>query len=343
MSGGTGAQLMTMAEFLTVRGDTAGGTAPDNADRGGFARQPIEPQLGEGYCDAVWLAEDLFAYIADGQMHQDLSETMDGDGWGAFHVRLRGRSTDSIGRTTRIERQPGTFATVVYPRGVERTETHLARERFCSLAVAFRPSALHALGLGDTSGFPQTLRDFIAGRPADFFYQAAPLTAPLAAVARDVIATDLTGRLRRLYIEAKAMELVCIALQQLATSAANDARMQVRISPADQERLRAVKAHVDAASGDIPDLARLGRMFSLNRNKLVYGFKAMFGHGVFEYSRQCRLEYARSLLLDSCESITDIALRAGYEHPSSFTRAFQLQFGHSPRCARNSKVTRGKQ
>lgn len=136
------------------------------------------------------------------------------------------------------------------------------------------------------------------------------------------------------------MELLCLAWQQAASGATTADRSQVRLTAADRERLHAVRAHVETKQGDIPGLARLSRLFGLNRNKLVYGFKTLFGQSVFEFSRQQRLGYARSLLLESSLSVTEVALRAGYENPSSFTRAFQLEFGHSPRCTRRGVPSR---
>lgn len=327
--------LMALTELLPAPPDFRAGEGTQTRPNLYVGREWVQPELGEGYSEVTWLSPDLFVFIADTMMHDGLIETMDGDGWAAFHLRVRGRSTDRIGRATQVAREPGTFATVIYPQGVERSETHQARERYTSVAVAFRPAAMHALALAETPHLSGDVREFVAGKPMKFSYQFAPMSAAMSTLARDVTACELTGRLRQLYIESKAMELVCLALQTLAEPS-DRARAMVRISVTDKERLRAVRAHLDAASGDTPSLASLGRKFGLNRNKLVYGFNALFGQGVFEYWRQRRLSYARALLLDSSLPITEIALRAGYESPSSFTRAFVTQFGHSPRCARRS-------
>ena len=70
-------------------------------------------------------------------------------------------------------------------------------------------------------------------------------------------------------------------------------------------------------------------------NLSVYEFRRIFsfvaGISVSEYIRRRRLSVAASELLTSSCSVTDLALKYGYETPSSFTRAFKEFHGVSPR------------
>lgn len=52
------------------------------------------------------------------------------------------------------------------------------------------------------------------------------------------------------------------------------------------------------------------------------------------YLLRQRLDRAEKLLPDLLLSITEIAYRCGFEHPSSFSRAYRAAFGRSPREAR---------
>jgi AraC family transcriptional regulator len=59
-------------------------------------------------------------------------------------------------------------------------------------------------------------------------------------------------------------------------------------------------------------------------------FTGLVGEGPAEYVRRLRLERAAHQLATTKESVGDIARRAGYAKPESFTRAFEARFGRSP-------------
>jgi len=60
-------------------------------------------------------------------------------------------------------------------------------------------------------------------------------------------------------------------------------------------------------------------------------FKKNFSVCFSDYLNMYRLEKAKSLLLKSELSVTDIAYEVGYESPSYFTKIFRIQNGVSPR------------
>lgn len=59
-------------------------------------------------------------------------------------------------------------------------------------------------------------------------------------------------------------------------------------------------------------------------------FKGFVGVSVAQYVRQLRMAEAVRRLRDGSQSITEIALEAGYQTPSAFTKAFKKLLGVSP-------------
>ena len=53
------------------------------------------------------------------------------------------------------------------------------------------------------------------------------------------------------------------------------------------------------------------------------------------YYRQLRLNYVRWMLINTEESITDIALEAGFSDCAHLSRQFRAAFGVSPSALRN--------
>jgi transcriptional regulator GlxA family with amidase domain len=74
----------------------------------------------------------------------------------------------------------------------------------------------------------------------------------------------------------------------------------------------------------------LARQFSLSPSHLQRLFKQETGVCLGEWLSEQRLQRAAHLLQHSYLSIKEITHTVGYEHASSFTRAFERRFRHAP-------------
>ena len=77
-------------------------------------------------------------------------------------------------------------------------------------------------------------------------------------------------------------------------------------------------------------MARLCAISMMGRQKLNEGFKKLYGKPLSAIVLDMRMEKARQLLIDTDESIERIATATGYQHRSSFTRAYKKYYGHNP-------------
>lgn len=68
-------------------------------------------------------------------------------------------------------------------------------------------------------------------------------------------------------------------------------------------------------------------------------FKSIVGESLYAYQRRLRIEKAASSLMYSDAKIIDIALDAGYESASAFTKAFRHALGISPQEYRKEKAS----
>lgn len=81
-------------------------------------------------------------------------------------------------------------------------------------------------------------------------------------------------------------------------------------------------------------LPELAHNCEISNSRLSHLFKREIGTNVKNYRMDCRLQVAAALLLSSAAPIKWIAFSAGYQHASSFVRAFKTRFGSSPACYR---------
>ncbi|MFB6275238.1 MAG: helix-turn-helix transcriptional regulator, partial [Halothece sp.] len=88
---------------------------------------------------------------------------------------------------------------------------------------------------------------------------------------------------------------------------------------------------LEKALNQAPTLSQLARQVGLNERKLKEGFQQVFQTTPFEYLRDRRLEQAKHLLLDTNQSVQEVARAIGYRSRSQFANAFRQKFGVNPK------------
>lgn len=100
-----------------------------------------------------------------------------------------------------------------------------------------------------------------------------------------------------------------------------------------QRVLDHIHQHLD---GDL-DLEALSRVAAFSKFHFHRQFTATFGLSVHRYVQLARMKDAsRRLAAGDAQSVTDIAMDAGYDAPDAFARAFRQRFGQSPSSFRKS-------
>jgi AraC-like DNA-binding protein len=74
----------------------------------------------------------------------------------------------------------------------------------------------------------------------------------------------------------------------------------------------------------------------LNRTKLQYGFKQLFGISIDDYRILLRMEKAKELLEQTEKSIKEISTLVGYKSMGSFSTMFKKVYSKSPTEWRNA-------
>ncbi|MBO9543391.1 AraC family transcriptional regulator [Caulobacter sp.] len=102
-------------------------------------------------------------------------------------------------------------------------------------------------------------------------------------------------------------------------------------------RMQRVLEHVDQhLDGDL-DLEALARVAAFSKFHFHRQFMATFGVSVHRYVQLARLKRASHRLANTgAQSVTQIALEAGYDAPDAFARAFRQRFKQSPSSFRKS-------
>jgi AraC-like DNA-binding protein len=110
-------------------------------------------------------------------------------------------------------------------------------------------------------------------------------------------------------------------------------------SPDSRALLRLAQAisYLEANSAEPVDLDELARIAHLSKRSFIRAFRAAMGSSPIAYLIQLRVNRAAALLRQSELSITEIALRVGFNDSNYFTRQFHKIFGVSPRTYRRQQ------
>ncbi len=96
-------------------------------------------------------------------------------------------------------------------------------------------------------------------------------------------------------------------------------------------RMQRVLDHIDRHLSDDLDLDAVSGIAAFSKYHFHRQFTATFGLSVHRYIQLARMKRASyRLAYRDAQSVTDIAMDAGYDAPDAFARAFRQRFGQSP-------------
>lgn len=110
----------------------------------------------------------------------------------------------------------------------------------------------------------------------------------------------------------------------------------VDYSSSTAEIIHRIHAYLVEHLADRVTIEDLSKHFLMNPTTLKKAFKDVYGMSIAAHMKQHRMEHAARLLLESNDSIAQIAFAVGYESQSRFTNAFKKTYGMLPSLYRKS-------
>jgi len=78
-------------------------------------------------------------------------------------------------------------------------------------------------------------------------------------------------------------------------------------------------------------IEELAQITGMNRTKLCYGFKQLYGSSIHQYTIQLRILSAKNYLLEGELQVKVVAQECGYKTLQHFVTAFKKNTGDTPR------------
>ena len=203
-----------------------------------------------------------------------------------------------------------------------------------STIVLVDPDYLLKLCPPDDVFLPDQLLSILQGDRTDIYFDAVPIASAMTMIAESVHDCDYRGAMRKLFLEAKALEFIALGFHALKSGAAGAA--PVPRDGRDLQQLKEAKSILEKEYDDPPSISDLARRVGLNECKLKSGFRTHFKTTVFSIVLECRVNEAIRLLRDSDLGIAQIGYRVGYGSGTAFTRAFRRIVGCTPKAVRDN-------
>jgi AraC-like DNA-binding protein len=113
--------------------------------------------------------------------------------------------------------------------------------------------------------------------------------------------------------------------------------------PADQQRIESICAYLNEHFEEELEFADLSKRFHMEQASLCRFFKRATGRTMTAYLNELRVGAAAQLLLETDESVLEIAFRVGFGNYSNFNRQFKRIKGIGPRTLRRQFSQEGSQ
>ncbi len=149
----------------------------------------------------------------------------------------------------------------------------------------------------------------------------------------DALVQEYAGRANGYAPMCSGLVLQIMTLTSRAFSAKESSQQHEDLSAKAEAVATAIQVLETRYQSDL-SLADVAETVCLSGSRLSHLFKEKTGVALSDYLLRYRLEKARSLLEESSDSISRIALMVGFHDPAYFSRAFRNYFGTTPRQAR---------
>ncbi|MFT3762248.1 MAG: AraC family transcriptional regulator [Pseudoxanthomonas sp.] len=319
------------ADAAHWRGETAlEGWREPLASGHGF-RHRYDEAVGNGGWEFHQLNDALSMAVVDFRAACPISRSHRHDDHLVFCAMIEGRSTISVGGDPAGEDLAHGFCTFFgLSRGNAVHTVYEPQQSLRYVSIFLRCDRIRdVLGM-DVHALPAIFRDYIQHRtPTGLCH--VPLGSGASIAATQAFECPYEGELRRLYLVAKSIEIVCAVIQSYADGIDADGPVLRR---ADIGKVRLARQIIEENLDEPLSVAELAAVVGMTIKKLQSGFQTLFRCSVGQVYKQVRLSKAMVLVSKSDMPMIDIAIECGYECPGSFTRAFKSAFGSSPTLVR---------
>ncbi|SFS60228.1 helix-turn-helix transcriptional regulator [Lutibacter maritimus] len=158
-----------------------------------------------------------------------------------------------------------------------------------------------------------------------------PITNDLFSILINLESSRLNGISKKIFMEAKVLELLAIQMGNIDTICFN----KYRTCMGSIKKVYAVERFIKENLSENYSVKNLSNEVGLNEKVLKIEFKRIFGVTMSEYAKKVKMEKSEVLLINTQLTIYEISDAIGYKNATHFSAAFKKYFGETPMQFRN--------
>jgi len=246
-----------------------------------------------------------------------------------MHFSLKGSSSSITDQFKKGFNFSGNQHNIIYANCL-KGEMLWSSEDFQLLEINLSPRFFTKY-LPDNSHFFNRFREIIRNGDSGVLSKTNHLISlQMYQVIRDILQCNRKGIFKRMFLEAKVIELLLLQLEQMNTGE----NSITSLKKADVDKIYAVREFIVSNMNKSYSLIDLAHRVGTNEFALKKGFKELFGTTVFGFWHDVKMEQARKLLVDDNMNVGEVSDAVGYQNPRHFSSAFKKKFGVLPRQVR---------
>lgn len=318
-----------LEDLRTALGENTGNVRAANVGASANHVQLFLSDLaGSGYWEFVEFADGFGMCVNNSDFHDTSVFRFAGEGLLKIHFRLAAITSLVLEGIGQIDLDRAVCQVFYHPEGSADCEWIAGGQARGWVTIYCKPDYLSNVFGVDLESLPRPLYSVLTLHPEVPYIDHLPLNVGMRQACASIADCDFIGRLRNRFLESQAIELLCLVLAQLQEQSGI---RHNTLSLSDIDALHDAMDILCKNFSDPPSVATLSRTVGINRNKLTYGFKSLFGTTMQDVCFSKRMETAQKMLMDSNERIDKIAEAVGYNHANNFSASFKKAFGVSPR------------
>lgn len=151
---------------------------------------------------------------------------------------------------------------------------------------------------------------------------------------------QLNGDSLIMYMEGKGLEAMALLIEYFneekkKSGEKNRKRASVFLTQSDLFILKQIREQLEERIKNPPTIGELTKMYPINQQKLVDGFKQTYNSTIHSFSRHMKMTKAVDLLRTTDFTIARIAQEVGYYGDGHFQKVFKSTYGIAPSQMRN--------
>lgn len=280
-----------------------------------------------GGAEIVSCGEGMLARLVSYDRPQEYHDRDEGDDWLKFHFQLRGSARYAVAGHSDLIVDGAASVFSFHGKGFTKS-IHLAAKPGFAVTIMCRPETLiERLGLRPEN-LPVTVRNYLDHGDSSWFAEVGKLTPEMMMSLRALENMPFEGMMRRAYVEARSVELLCDLWNQVGRC---EPPPHASIDERTLTKVERTRVSIDEGFAEPLVMRRLARDAGTNETKLSRAFRTIYGMTIFEYVRSRRMVEAQRLLRAGNLSVTEIAFEVGYEYSCNFSVAYKRHFGVTPK------------